>query len=173
VKRIYQYLAATGKLDDTILAIYTDHGFRYAIHERIPLMIHFPENANAGRLLNNVQNIDIPATLLDSVDIPVPAWMNGTSMLHGETAANREIISTTTGSPKEIAAPFYQINIVQMIVCHKWYALNVRRNTFDSGAIAGHTSSCDEATLPSDAQARQRILEYLQEHGYSISSLEN
>jgi hypothetical protein len=172
VKRIYEYLAATGKLDDTVLAIYTDHGFRYAIHERIPLMIHFPGNANAGRRKNNVQNIDIPATLLDSIGIPVPAWMSGTSLLQGEAAADRPIISTTTGSPKEIAAPFYQINIVQLIVCHRWYALNVRRNTFDSSAVAGHTSGCAEDTLPSDAEARQKILEYLQQHGYSTSSLE-
>ena len=172
VKKIYDHLAETGQLDNTILVVYTDHGFRYAIHERIPVIIHFPENANAGARKNNVQIIDIPVTLLDYLGIPAPAWMNGTSLLNGEAPAGREIVSTTTGSPKEIAPPFYQINIVQVIVCQKWYRLNVRKNIFESGMITGHTAKCDESLLPPDAQVHQRILEYLEKYGYDISSIE-
>ncbi|RPJ20998.1 MAG: hypothetical protein EHM33_27220 [Chloroflexi bacterium] len=171
VKKIYEHLVETDQLDDTILVIYTDHGFRYAIHERIPLLIHFPGNANAGSLQNNVQNIDIPATLLDYLGLRTPAWMNGRSLLNGEAPADREIISTTTGSPKEIAPPFHQINITQLIVCHKWYRLNVRKNTFESGEITGHTSKCEGDLLPSNELAHQRILEYLEKYGYDTSSL--
>jgi arylsulfatase A-like enzyme len=171
VKRIYEHLAETGQLDNTILVIYTDHGYMYTIHERIPIMIHFPENTYAGTRHNNVQVIDIPATLLDYLGISAPAWMHGTSLLNGEVPADREIISLTTGSPKEIKPPFYQINIVQVIVCHKWYALNVRKNTFDSGTITGHTAKCDEGLLPPGEKVHQRILKYLEKHGYDISSL--
>jgi hypothetical protein len=172
VKKIYDHLAETGQLDNTILVVYTDHGFRYAIHERIPVIIHFPEHANAGARKNNVQIIDIPVTLLDYLGIPAPAWMKGTSLLNGEAPADREIVSTTTGSPKEIAPPFHQINIVQVIVCQKWYRLNVRKNIFESGMIAGHTAKCDESLLPPDEQVHQRILEYLEKYGYDISSIE-
>lgn len=172
VKKIYDHLAETGQLDNTILVIYTDHGFKYATSERIPIIIHFPENVNAGIRKNNVQVIDIPPTLLNYLGIPAPAWMNGTSLLNGEAPASREIISTTTGSPKEIAPPFYQINIVQVIVCHKWYALDVRENFFDSGTITGHTAKCDEGLLPPDEFVHQRILEYLEEYGYDTSSLQ-
>jgi hypothetical protein len=172
VKKVYEHLAETDQLDDTILVIYTDHGLRYVIHERTPLIIHFPGNAHAGRRKNNVQNIDIPPTLLDYLGIPAPVWMNGRSFLNGEPPAEREILSTTTGSPKEIAPPFHQINIMQVIVCQKWYRLNVRKNTFNSGTIKAHTSSCDEALLPSNEFARQRILEYLEKYGYDISSLQ-
>lgn len=172
VKKIYEHLAKTGHLNHTILVIYTDHGFKYATHERIPIIIHFPENANAGTRQHNVQIIDIPATLLDYLGLPIPAWMDGTSFLHGETPAAREIITTTSGSPTEIAPPFYQINTVQVIVCHKWYTLNVRKNTFDRGTITAHTSKCDEDLLPSDQQVHQTILEYLEKYGYNISSLQ-
>jgi Sulfatase len=172
VKKIYEHLAKTGQLDHTVLVIYTDHGFKYATHERIPIIIHFPDNANAGTRQDNVQIIDIPATLLDYLGLPIPAWMDGISFLHGETPAYREIITTTAGSPTEIGPPFYQINTVQMIVCHKWHTLNVRKNTFDSGAITGHTSRCDEDLLPSDQQVHQMILEYLEKYGYNISSLQ-
>jgi arylsulfatase A-like enzyme len=161
----------TGQLDNTILVIYTDHGFRYAIHERIPVIIHFPKDEYAGRRQNNVQVIDIPVTLLDYLGISSPAWMKGTSLLNGEVPADREIIGTTTGSPKEIAPPFYQINVVQVIVCQKWYALNVRQNTFNSGTITGHTAPCDKNLLPRNEQVRQKILGYLEKHGYDPGSL--
>jgi arylsulfatase A-like enzyme len=172
VKKIYEHLTETGQLNHTILVIYTDHGFQYTTHERIPIVIHFPENANAGTRQNNIQIIDIPATLLDYLGIPIPTWMDGTSFLNGETPADREIISTTAGSPTEIAPPFYQINTVQVIVCQKWYTLNVRKNTFESGTISGHTSKCNEDLLPSNQQVHQRILKYLMKYGYDISSLQ-
>ena len=171
LKKIYEHLVKTGQLDHTVLIVYTDHGFQYATHERIPIIVHFPANANAGKRQNNIQIIDIPATLLDYLKLPLPAWMDGTSFLRGEPRADREIISTTAGSPNEIAPPFYQINTVQVIVCQKWFVLNVRKNTFDSGTITGHTSKCDQDRLPSDQQVHERILEYLQKHGYNISSL--
>jgi hypothetical protein len=98
--------------------------------------------------------------------------MSGTSVLTREPPATRPIISITSGSPKEVAPPFYQINIVQAIVCQKWYALNVRKNSFDSGIIADHTAKCAAGSLPTDEEAHQRILEYLQKHGYDISLLE-
>jgi arylsulfatase A-like enzyme len=172
VKKIYEHLTETGQLDHTVLVIYTDHGFEYATHERIPIVIHFPENANAGTRQHNIQLIDIPATLLDYLGLPIPAWMDGISFLRGETPTDREIITITAGSPKEIAPPFYQINILQVIVCQRWYALNVRKNTFESGIIAGYTSKCGENLLRSDEKVRQKILEYLEEYGYDISSLQ-
>ncbi|HET9589941.1 MAG TPA: sulfatase-like hydrolase/transferase, partial [Anaerolineales bacterium] len=172
VKKIYDHLAETGKLDHTILIIYTDHGFKYTINQRIPIIIHFPQNAYAGTRQNNVQTIDIPVTLLDYLGIPLPEWMTGTSLLDGEPPADREILGTTTGSPNEIAPPFYQINIFQVIICHRWYALNVREKIFASGTIRGHTAKCDEDLLPAEELVHQSILEYLKKFGYNVSSLE-
>jgi arylsulfatase A-like enzyme len=172
LKKIYEHLAETGQLNHTVLVVYTDHGFEYATHERIPIIIHFPENANVGTRQNNIQIIDIPATLLDYLGLPIPAWMDGTSFLRGETPADREIFTTTAGSPSEIAPPFYQINTVQVIVCQKWYTLNLRKNTFESGIITGHTAKCDAGLLPSDVEVHQRILEYLEKSGYDVSALQ-
>ena len=171
VERIQEYLAKTGQLDHTILVIYTDHGLRYATHERIPILIHFPENANSGTRKNNVQNIDIPVTLLHYLGIPRPKWMAGTSLLNGEPDPDREIMSTTSGSPKMIAPPFYQIQSIQVIVCQKWYMLNVREDTWRTGMINGHTAKCAEDTLPSEEEVHQRVLEYLEKYNYDTSSL--
>lgn len=171
VERIYDHLTQTGQLDDTILVIYTDHGYKYTVHHRIPIILHFPDAANAGRRKNNVQIIDVPVTLLDYLGIPRPKWMTGESFLTDELPARREIISVVAGSPKKIAPPFHQIKIVQLTVCHRWYALNVQENSWKTGAFSGHTTRCDEKLMPSDEEARRKILDYLEKYGYDIDSL--
>ncbi len=172
LKKIYNHLLQTGQLDNTVLVIYTDHGFMYAINQRIPIIMHFPNNEYTGTRENNAQIIDIPPTLLDYLGIAKPDWMTGTSLLKGEPPANREIISMEAGSPKKIAPPFYQIKNVQIIVCQKWYRLNVQENTWSSGGIYQHTSKCEDNLLPSDTEVRQEILDYLEKHGYDVSSLQ-
>lgn len=171
VRNVYEHLVETDQLDNTILVVYTDHGLRYVINERIPLLMHFPGNAYAGKRQTNVQNIDIPPTLLDYLGLRAPAWMNGRSLLDGEPSADREILSTTTGSAKEIAPPFHQINILQLTVCQQWYRLNVRKKTFAVGTLSTHTAPCPEDLLPSADSARQRLLDYLEKSGYDTSTL--
>ena len=170
VRKIYDHLVETGQLDNTILVLYTDHGFEYTINERIPILIHFPENKYAGKYKNNVQVIDVPVTVLDYLGIPSPKWMNGTSLLNGESPVNREIFSTAASSPPKMGPPFYQLRLVQMIACQKWFTLNVKENIFDAGIITKHTAQCDESLLPSDYKAHQTILEYLEQNGYDTSS---
>jgi hypothetical protein len=171
VQELYTYLVESGKLDNTIIVIYTDHGFQYVTNQRIPIIIHFPHNEHTGKFENDVQIIDIPVTLLDYLGITKPDWMTGSSMLGTETPADRKIISITAGSPKKIKPPFYQIKIVQVIVCQKWYALNVQDNTFESGMIVNHTSPCTDKSLPSDEEIQPLMLQYLQKHGYDISTI--
>jgi arylsulfatase A-like enzyme len=172
LENIYTHLVQTDQLDNTILVIYTDHGLRYTVNQRVPVIIHFPQNAFAGSRENNVQVIDIPATLMDYLGIPGPKWMAGISLLKGEPPADREIISVVAGSPRKIAPPFYQIKTVQVIVCHKWYALNVQENKWTSGNIYRHTARCEDDLLPPEAEVREEILDYLQNHGFDISSIQ-
>jgi hypothetical protein len=98
--------------------------------------------------------------------------MTGISMLGNEPPAERRIVSITAGSPRKIDPPFYQIKIVQVIVCQNWYALNVQENSWNSGVIRDHTCPCAEETLPPDTEIRQWILEYLKNYGYDTSSLQ-
>ncbi len=172
VARIYNHLAKTGQLANTILVIYTDHGFKYVVNQRIPIIIHFPNGAHAGTRKNNLQVIDVPATLLEYLDIPQPAWMTGASFLNVEPAIDRQIVSITAGSPSKIKPPFYQIKIVQVLVCQKWYTLNVQENKWTTGSVNGHTSKCSQDLLPPEDEIRQTILEYLEQYEYDISSLQ-
>jgi len=171
VQQIYNHLVETGELDNTILVVSTDHGYKYTTFNRIPMLIHFPGNAHAGTRTNNIQMIDLTATLLDYLGIPQPAWMTGTSFLNDEMLIGRQIISITAGSPKKIKPPFYQIKSVQVQVCQKTYTLNVQDNTWTTSTPRGYVSPCDKNRLPPDDQIRQAIIDYLQNHGYDISSL--
>lgn len=171
VENIYTRLSQTGQLNNTLLIIYTDHGYQYAVNQRIPIIMHFPKNEYAGTRSNNVQIIDIPIIVLDYLGISDPVWMTGVSLLDGEPPTDRHIVSITAGSPRKIDPPFYQIKIVQVIVCHKWYALNVQENKWRSGDIYKHTAKCDEELLPFDTEVRQEILNYLENYGYNVSLL--
>jgi len=171
VKQVYEHLAASGQLDNTILVLYTDHGFRYTIREGIPVVIHFPEDEYSGHIKNNVQIVDIAPTLLDYLGLPAPQWMDGISLLEGEPPATREIFSTAAASPPNLGAPFYQLRLIQVIACQNWYTLSVKDNFFASGSIAGHTSNCDKGLLPSNQDARETIIKYLDANGYDTNSL--
>lgn len=172
IETLYNYLAESGELDNTVIVIYTDHGYRYVTNRRTPLIIHFPNHEHAGFRKNNVQVIDIPVTLLDYLGISQPAWMTGSSILNDEPSPMREIISITAGSPRKIKPPFYQIKTVQIIVCNKWYSFNVQENIWKSEEITGHTATCNPALLPTDEVIKQKILDYLEKYEYDISSLE-
>ena len=172
VRELYTYLEESGKLDNTIIVIYTDHGYRYVINQRIPLIIHFPNDEFAGSIKNNVQVIDLPATLLDYIDKDQPEWMTGTSLLQGEPPVMREIISTTAGSPKKIKPPFYQIKSLQFIVCQKWYSWNVQDNEFKTGEVKSHTAKCDPTLLPTDDEVKKKMLEFFKKYKYDTNSIE-
>jgi len=171
VQHIYQHLEETGQLDNTILVIYTDHGFMYTVYNRIPVIIHFPGNAHTGTRQNNIQVIDVAPTLLDYLGLPQPEWMTGTSFLNKETPIDRQIISITAGSPSKIKPPFYQIKIVQVLVCQKYYTLNVQENKWDTGTVTSYNSKCSQDLLPPDNEIHQKILDYLEKYEYDISSL--
>jgi len=89
-----------------------------------------------------------------------------------EPPPDREIIIIRTGSPRKEKPPFNQIKAVQVIICKQWFELNVQENTWRSGLVSRSTSKCEPGLVPEEEQIRQRMLEYLHEHDYDISSLQ-
>lgn len=171
LEQIYTHLKERDLLDNTILAIYSDHGLRYVTNVQIPLIMHFPGGEYAGRLNHNSANMDIPATLLDYMGLPLPDWMDGISLIGEDLPAQRPIYSIIGGSPRKVIAPFYQIKTVQTIVCQGWYQLNVQENRWKSGTFANYSSACNAEQVPSGEAARELILQYLSQHGYEVDSL--
>jgi arylsulfatase A-like enzyme len=91
----------------TAIMLIADHGESFGEHElwlhggglyrnevRVPLLLHYPGHLPAGRVLGGpVSAVDIMPTLLDLADAPIPATVQGASLLPlisgGERAGRR------------------------------------------------------------------------------------
>jgi arylsulfatase A-like enzyme len=91
------------KLKNTVIILSSDHGMHpnteidlSEIRVSIPLIIKIPDNGE-GQVINDlVEQIDIPATILDLAHIPLPEWMEGRSLLplmHGRSLPPKHIFS--------------------------------------------------------------------------------
>lgn len=95
-------LTIKGKLNNTVIILSADHGESFEhdymshggphLYEQvtsIPLIIKGIKE-HEGKVINDlVEQIDIPATILDLANITVPAWMEGSSLLPVMQGKNR------------------------------------------------------------------------------------
>ena len=178
LRTVLDVLEQSGKLDNTILVIYSDHAMIYKVNERIPLIIRFPYGEYAGRIQANVQNLDISPTLLYYLGIPVPEWMGGLSLLQNNIPPDRLIYSSGTllmsdGSllADKLKAPFYQFSYFYTIQCDHWYYYETDTGKWWGMGINGHTAPCNpEDRLPED-QVRQELADQLIRNGFDITTL--
>lgn len=94
IGRIVSYLENKNILDDTAIVQTSDHGFflgefrlfdKRLMHEpsiRVPLQIRYPKRIPAGTVRQEqILDIDLAPTFLDLAGVPVPAHMQGKSVL--------------------------------------------------------------------------------------------
>lgn len=112
-------LESRSVLKNSVVILSSDHGdsFEHAYFEHdgihlyeqvthIPLIIKEPNQTEGTIIKNLVEQIDIPATILDLANIQVPSWMEGRSLLplmHGEKLPLRPAFSMAlqTNSSRE------------------------------------------------------------------------
>jgi hypothetical protein len=184
VRQITDALESMGKLENTIIVVYTDNGKNETINVQVPLIIRFPNGEYSGKIVNNTQNLDIAPTLLDFIGIQPPGWMGGISLLKGEPPASRPIFSAAPNfltqnsfywlalDVKKIKPPFYQFGTFGMVVCQKWYAVDTSKLSWQEGAVPGSSVSCSPNSTPNDSQAKQIMLGQLKKNGFDILTLE-
>jgi len=95
VGRILDLLAETGRLDNALVIVTSDHGESFGDHHihvghglaltddeiHIPLLIRFPERAGAGQRFETVVDLtDIAPTALDVMGVKAPPEMQGESL---------------------------------------------------------------------------------------------
>jgi predicted AlkP superfamily pyrophosphatase or phosphodiesterase len=180
---LFHFLIETGKLNNTIVILYSDHGMAWNPRNRVPLIIWFPNNQYTGKVNENVQLIDIAPTLLDYLGVSQPTWMHGQSILENNFPSVRNIISAETSGEIVIhdedgwrvdvtknSPPFYQLGTVNLVVCNKWFSLNLRNPMLTFGEIPGSNSFCSEQDIPSPEHAKDLILKSLLDASYDVSS---
>jgi len=94
VGRILDYLQASGLAENTLVAIYSDHGMEFFEHEtwgqgnsaigdfsaRVPVVMAGPSLAAATRLEGVTRSVDLAPTLLELLGLPIPPEMEGVSL---------------------------------------------------------------------------------------------
>jgi len=182
LNELFNYLSESGKLDDTIIILYSDHGMNWDTLDRVPLMFWFPNNQYAGKLNENAQLLDVAPTLLDYLSVPTPTWMKGRSLLNDDLPPDRPIFSATVKADvklteggglaideSKLSPPFYQIEKVNLIVCNSWFSLNLQMPELLYGKTEDSTTSCDPKIIPSPEQAKELLLRNLSDDHYDVS----
>lgn len=92
--RLTDLIERSGQLDDTAVMVTSDHGFflgewrmydKRFMHEpsiRVPFMVRYPRLVKAGSVSDKmILNVDIAPTLLELAGVPVPAAIQGRSLV--------------------------------------------------------------------------------------------
>lgn len=103
VGRILAYLHESGLDKNTIVVIYSDHGVDLFEGEtwgqgnivsdfsyRAPLIVYDPRRPPAGNVRRTVRAVDLAPTLLELAETPVPAFIEGKSLLPFMERGNAE-----------------------------------------------------------------------------------
>ncbi len=184
VKEIMQGLRKRRVSYNTVVIICTDHGQRWTIDNRVPLIFIFPYGENSGRIAANVQNLDIAPTILDYLGIDQPEWMGGMSLLSSDlesrrfifTAARKQGAVRPTPRGRELDAhktgpPFYSIGSVGVFFCQKFYELILEEGILAISEMEGHTAPCNEEDLPDPLEIGRVIIDHLAGNGFDTSSI--
>jgi len=179
VRKVVNHLKKNNIFEKTLIILTTDHGSNWRATERIPLILRFPKQKYTGVRKNNIQRIDLTASIIDYLGIKKPEWMEGESFLKGELKPNRLIFFADSGQwgPKNSGhwrnvasyiAPYYSLGGVGIIVAQKWYFLDLKKKQFSSGIISDHTSPIGNQNLPSHHIAYNQIISHLEECKYPV-----
>jgi arylsulfatase A-like enzyme len=95
-------LVLTGDHGESFERGFLNHGedlYESSLH--VPLLIKFPGRTKGERLSIPAQSIDIAPTILKSVGIAPPDWMDGVSLAGAEGLENRETIAVNYKDPAQ------------------------------------------------------------------------
>lgn len=97
--------------DNLLIALTSDHGESfergylnhgeelYENSTRVPLIIRFPNQQYARRIIGLVQSTDIAPTILRTIGVAIPPWMEGQPLTEGSDPNNTETIAVNFKHP--------------------------------------------------------------------------
>ncbi len=159
-----------------------DHGKGWG-RWRIPLVFWFPEGAHAGRIRAKGLLLDIAPTLLDYLEIDIPDWMEGVSLLAGEPPADRPVFSTAV-APDRVEArkwaldlsrlkpPFYSLGLLAAAVGDRMFALNLATGELSAETITGHTQPLEDGREPDESAVKIMLLQLMDKKGHDFNNIQ-
>lgn len=156
VEKVYAELEESGRLDETLLIVTSDHGKRWSAVPRIPLLIRWPNGESSGRWDVNVQRLDIAPTVLDALGFQPPAWLEGQTLRSpAQIPVDRPLRAAETSGRGQVAGQGVHAGragdlVVTTFRCRE-YVRTGSDGVIESGQIEGSTARCDAA--PEDPSA--------------------
>ncbi len=185
LERFITRLEERGLLENTMVVISSDHNHEWNTLDRVPLMIHFPGAQHRGVVKQNAQLLDVAPTVLETVGLPIPGWMEGRSMLSARRSPTEPILGTGEVNARLAHAdweyisqlrnagpPLYGMSTVSAIVCDRWWTFQLKTGELQTGRVSGHTAPCAEESLPKAEDLRRRFLTHLRERGFELAHLQ-
>ncbi|MFN7942561.1 MAG: sulfatase-like hydrolase/transferase [Thermoanaerobaculia bacterium] len=175
-------LEKRGLLDDTLVVYSSDHDEGWEFRSQVPLLFLFPRGEHRGHRAATTQLLDVAPTILDYLGVRPPDWMEGKSLLGGEPDPYRPVFAIYRmvrehfESEKkdrlarlvDLGPPTYGLRLFGMVVCQRWYILDLRGAEMASGPIASYVGSCPADVLPDRDRAREMMSRHLRERGFSF-----
>lgn len=172
---VYQ-LGVRGLLENTILVVTSDHGHRWSVDERMPLLI-FGKGIEPRRVLENSQPIDVAPTLLHLLGETWPSWMPGRAITRSRPVDPwRIVLATRVLGQQPIAAthrweldrgvPNNGLAQVNAIVCHRSYRLDLNSGALSVKDLPGKFAACPVGSMPAPEALLRSLIEYLMQFGY-------
>jgi hypothetical protein len=152
VRAIVETLRASGRLERTIVVITSDHTNGWTTKGRVPLLVRFPGRKITGRVRANVQSVDVVPTLLDYLDQPLPAWLDGISLLDEgarerprpifgvSEVEGRHTVGLRVTALDDAGPPNFGAGSVTLISGSRWFELTLADGQLTSDEVAGHTN---------------------------------
>lgn len=176
VSDLFSTLNTLGLADKTIVVIFSDHGMAWTSKNRLPLIIHFPNNEHAGELFEDSQNLDIAPTILDYLGIDIPNWMSGSSLLE-PLNPNRVIYSfqpvqeVEQGSvqvmpPSTASAKYAQFAKIYAFQCQEMTTIDLESGNVDQFTVEGYAKPCPPEALVSREDILKNVNELLLQSGF-------
>jgi arylsulfatase A-like enzyme len=111
IKEIVDQLKEDGLFENTVIIFYGDHGGPFPRHKRVlyetgvqvPMIVRFPEGANAGRTDMLMSFIDLAPTVLSLAGIDPPGYIQGKALFGAyKDPQPREYLFTTSDRFDEV-----------------------------------------------------------------------
>jgi arylsulfatase A-like enzyme len=108
-----RFLEDSLRMDGTLLVITADHGESFErgylghgeeLYENstgVPLIIKYPKQMYGQRVDELTQTIDIAPTILGTLGIPIPAWMDGQTLAPGNVLSDRATVTVNFKHPDD------------------------------------------------------------------------
>jgi sulfatase-like protein len=179
---IITWLKKNNKFENTLIVYYSDHTSWWNFTRRVPLIFFFPKGKLKGQIHENVQLMDVTPTILDYLNISIPEWVEGRSLISGKKLSKfrpifsvGELSRTHFMNKKDLlskiigeGSPLYGLKIFAATICNQWYKLNVINGKMRNGIVYDHLDKCNINDLPDKKTVKQMLSKHLQERGFLL-----